>query len=1844
MGKINKRGFTLVELLATIAILGVLSVIAITAVNRYVRSAHDEHNEQSRKSVTMAAELYLQANRQLFPKQIGDETIIPISKLRDNNYLKEDVKNDEGESCMEKSFVRVYKLGKDDYSYTTYLYCGDDIVPDKIIPESPSVVNFEFHGVTKDNQFDTSAVKNADFTFTIYGGQTKNSKEIYSYQYAIMVNTGSGVREVYNSGSIKGNKQKSIDIKSKKLSSYVDIAGNSKVYVEVTVFNTEGGRLDYTSESVGGEGTGTFQDQTKPTCEYIAGQAADDNDWVNKTNLATQMASRRITVDCKDNENGSGCKRQKFSQTWPYNAMSPSGKVNYNFGARWSLVIISDNAKAVNETDCYARVNVDLQAPTITLTVYKAKADGSRGAKVLDSFTVQDNQTKAVKDMPTGTIPVDAYSDLVNTWMNDDKYPNGVIIDAEVTDNLYLYNYKWEVNEKDNSTTLSDESAEQDNGVEASGILTSTVYDDVKDRATLELAEKGVQNASIKGLRLYKEGKRRAKFTMCDKAGNCTTVVMKANIDRTHPICSTKIDYGTGANKNDYNLSSANLLTSYGWLGLVNGEGPKLEMARVTQVCYDPRNERSLCPNDMKSYVYDFELKTAVAGAEGVGQGGKIHDVAGNYSDCPADQTVQIDYTLPSCTTSLTFGSGTSKSSYSASSTDLRTKHGWLGLKNGRGSTKNMAKVTQVCADSGSPAGVNSTCDPNSIEYFIYDQEIETSQAGPKGDKIGGYVLDKAANKSPECPTNKTVWIDYTAPLCDTGQDYATGASKASYPTSIPTSNTDGSGLLHNAWLSLKGGTGSHLEMTRVYQTCTDPNGYTHSGCDDESLSSYVYDFEIKTDQAGAAGDKNGGDVYDKAGNLSASCPTNKHVWIDYTKAVCTADVSYGVGANKNNFTPTSDGILTAHGWLGWQNGLKSSGIKEMAKVTQVCNDNQSPRGINSDCDDGSINYFIYDYEIETDNAGAMGYNDGGTINDIAGNISSCPKKTVKIDYTLPTCTTITKYAYGSSSTNFNDSSTKLATSYGWIGLHDGTGPLKNMAKVTQQCTENGTIKSGCDDNSIDYFIYDSEMDISNAGAMGRGVGGTVYDKAGNISAECDPNQTVRIDYTIPVCGAGQNYGTGTGASSYSVQNTTGSGYLNGTDNWLSLKNGTGGSSGNEKEMTRIYQTCSDPNGTTHSTCDPNSINYHTYDYEIKTDDAGAAGDGQGGTVADQAGNISATCPTGFHVWTDYTKPACNLSRTYASNGKSYDSSNNSTVDKYTNNPYSGEWTTATVRVSRECKDEAGTINSDCTTTSKQDKHYDYPGAANTHYSKNLGPGGDGTTVTVDDVAGNIQTCGTLSVNIDRKKPDCSVSAKAGGSSYSSGTWTNQTVTVSRSCSDTGGSGCTNASNDSKPNDYEGTNNGNYTTSNAVPADTSIVDNVGNSNTCSPITVKIDRHAPECKLAAKYPNNTDYPTTAPWTNQTITVSSSCDDGTGGSGCVTSAASHPYTDTQINTTTAGAKGENNAGSVSDGAGNTTDCGYRSIKIDKKAPTGECTLSGSYNTNSSNSMSITPSRVSDNSGVGGVSQTYKFTGESSFTSSSSRSNSLSCSSSGTKTGYMYLTDSLGNNTTITCTGSVSVPTCCGSGSVNYGSWGSCSEPCDGGTKYRSKTSKYDGSDCGLDSASCNSQVCCASGHIKYKDGSSCSVSCGSGTYNRLAYSSYYSDYSHRCSSFDTSTGGSNCSITCTTKVYLCQANVTHGTSNWYDSYAWTYIRQGNSFRDVWYDTPGINGMLAGFKTPIEISGERTLSGTTYTVGTLSSCGNIPGTNTSSLVAGYCNGWVYNECYKTSVPTSDCGKCEN
>lgn len=130
--------------------------------------------------------------------------------------------------------------------------------------------------------------------------------------------------------------------------------------------------------------------------------------------------------------------------------------------------------------------------------------------------------------------------------------------------------------------------------------------------------------------------------------------------------------------------------------------------------------------------------KTYTTGIESTTESpGTVYDIAGNSTVCPANQTVKIDKTPPTCVSSGGSSSWTNKD----------------------------VTIKGTCSDSG------SGCVGNVSKLYQTSSSINTTTAGP------GIVYDKAGN-STVCPNNQTVRIDKVAPtytITPSGTRYGSG-------------------------------------------------------------------------------------------------------------------------------------------------------------------------------------------------------------------------------------------------------------------------------------------------------------------------------------------------------------------------------------------------------------------------------------------------------------------------------------------------------------------------------------------------------------------------------------------------------------------------------------------------------------------------------------------------------------------------------------------------------------------------------------------------------------------------------------------------------------------------------------------------------------------------------------------------------------------------------------------------------------------------------------------------------------------------------------------------------------
>lgn len=126
----QKKGFTIVELLAVIVIIAVLATLVITSVIGYRENAKEEYMNTLKNQLALAAKSYYSDNPKELPRgQIeGDyklyNTSVMASELAVNNYFTNELVDDNGNSCEAESYVVVSNMNGV-YNYQPCLKCKD---------------------------------------------------------------------------------------------------------------------------------------------------------------------------------------------------------------------------------------------------------------------------------------------------------------------------------------------------------------------------------------------------------------------------------------------------------------------------------------------------------------------------------------------------------------------------------------------------------------------------------------------------------------------------------------------------------------------------------------------------------------------------------------------------------------------------------------------------------------------------------------------------------------------------------------------------------------------------------------------------------------------------------------------------------------------------------------------------------------------------------------------------------------------------------------------------------------------------------------------------------------------------------------------------------------------------------------------------------------------------------------------------------------------------------------------------------------------------------------------------------------------------------------------------------------------------------------------------------------------------------------------------------------------------------------------------------------------------------------------------------------------------------------
>ena len=122
----NRKGFTLIELIAVIIILGLVLIVAIPFFTGSLKQFRTDYYENLSGNVLNAGKEFFTDNRLYLPHSYLDSAIVKMETLEKENYI-DNVKDYNGATCdVKDSYVIAIRVSKDEVIYDSCIKCSDD--------------------------------------------------------------------------------------------------------------------------------------------------------------------------------------------------------------------------------------------------------------------------------------------------------------------------------------------------------------------------------------------------------------------------------------------------------------------------------------------------------------------------------------------------------------------------------------------------------------------------------------------------------------------------------------------------------------------------------------------------------------------------------------------------------------------------------------------------------------------------------------------------------------------------------------------------------------------------------------------------------------------------------------------------------------------------------------------------------------------------------------------------------------------------------------------------------------------------------------------------------------------------------------------------------------------------------------------------------------------------------------------------------------------------------------------------------------------------------------------------------------------------------------------------------------------------------------------------------------------------------------------------------------------------------------------------------------------------------------------------------------------------------------
>lgn len=217
----NKKGFTLVEMLAAIGILLLITILTYPSFNKLNKKTEEKFDYSIKTIVENAAKIYVDNNRELIDEKITSNNgkyCLPVATLSSYDYLDTPIKKSDGENLNLKSCVYITKENEDNNIKYIYELSSDtvkdgvDYLPPIImlknkVPTANCTLNMYNSNVTKEDFDNLCDIKVTDDKTTDFVLGTNITVS--------QVTDGDALILTYEAVDESGNKSKPLEIKLK---------------------------------------------------------------------------------------------------------------------------------------------------------------------------------------------------------------------------------------------------------------------------------------------------------------------------------------------------------------------------------------------------------------------------------------------------------------------------------------------------------------------------------------------------------------------------------------------------------------------------------------------------------------------------------------------------------------------------------------------------------------------------------------------------------------------------------------------------------------------------------------------------------------------------------------------------------------------------------------------------------------------------------------------------------------------------------------------------------------------------------------------------------------------------------------------------------------------------------------------------------------------------------------------------------------------------------------------------------------------------------------------------------------------------------------------------------------------------------------------------------------------------------------------------------------------------------------------------------------------------------------------------------------------------------------------